>query len=170
MQLSIESPRNGWLPVTIGMNETQFQFNASNVSEDVVSSLISVAGWLSENDLQSETVTGPIRRTVHFFCEPIWNSLAFDRVSGSASIAVSYFHEHESASALKASQDDLLLLTPLRFGQYHRVELRESISHAISEMFHRTPLFDYYENWGHPLTQETFTVLRRLLRSRNVRQ
>ena len=168
MQLSFESPRNGWLPVTISIAQTQFQFKASNVTDDVVSALVGVSYWLSENESRSNSTVGSNRRTVHFWREPLWNSIAFDRASGSGNVAVSYFHEHESASLLKATPDDLILLAPHRCHQCHRHVLSNTISHAVVELFHETSLYDYYEHWGHPPAHDTFRAIRCVLRSQGL--
>lgn len=166
MRLNFESPRNGWLPVIIDFAGTRFEFIASNVASDVISTLIDISNWLASIDTQSQETAKFERRTVHFWREPRWNTLTFDRVDGSENIAVAYFHEHDSASALQATPEDLLVLIPQCSRQFHRTQLVETISGAVEDLLLTTSVYDYYNHWGHRLDDDRFSALSRLLTNR----
>ena len=103
MQITIERPRHGWLPVSLDISNQQFEFRASSVVNDPPSEFLTVALWIVAPEQPLSDVspnTNPPSadedtRGVHFWLEPAWHTLLVQRLDNRTDVRLTFYQNHD---------------------------------------------------------------------------
>jgi hypothetical protein len=165
MDLKLDIPHYGWLPLSITIFERQYQFGASNVVNDPLSEFLAVALWLVAPHEPLPDIgpnlnppfTDDDVRGVHFWLEPVWHTLLVQRLQNRTHVRLLFHEDHEGG--LFVGPDDFRYSELTLFDRISVSRFVHMISTSLASIRNNMSTQLYDRHWRHPFSDAHLRIL-----------
>jgi len=157
MDLKLDHPRHGWLPVSLTISGKLCQFRASNVVNDPLSKFLAVALWLAAPDEPLPEIPSSLNppftetdvRCIHFWLEPVWHTLLVQRLP--TRVRLVFYEDHPGA--LSVGPHDLRGSARTLFDRTSVSQFATTLYTSLASIRHGMAPALYDQHWGRPFSE-----------------
>ena len=169
MEMSIGTPRHGWLPISMTLGSKRHDIRASNVLNDPFAELLAAAVWAVDGDYRFPVVPANVNQPivtsdshcVHLWLEPVWHTLRLSRVADPTHLQVTLFLNHDSVS--RVHEDDLRNSEATEFDMVPVQRFATTVHNAVKSLCFDTSTSDFDQHWRRDVDRGQFDHLSALI-------